>query len=351
MKRFSLKDDKRMKPTIRDVAKAANVSISTVSRVFNKPDLVAEDTRNNVLKAISDLEFQPNALARGLIYKRTQTFGVLVPDISNSYYAELIRGLEDEAIVGGRNLIICNTDNDKKRLIENLKMLKEKQVDGIVFTSLPIEPDYYGIIQGLRIPVVLASTHSLEYDLPSVKVNDEQAGYDAAKYLIEAGHEMLGMISFKLTNPIAGLPRYEGFMKAVRTYGLQVDPLRNIQFSSSRYDHAFEATELLLRQTSGISAIFAASDEIALGVISCLYQHGLKVPDDISVIGFDNTRNSYMSLPKITTVAQPIRDIGSLAVKKLEQLIKTGTVSELRTYLPHSIIERDSVKKKHSEPI
>lgn len=335
-----------MKPTIKDVARAANVSISTVSRVFNRPELVAEVTRNVILKAIADLDFEPNALARGLIYKRTQTFGVIVPDISNVYYAELIRGIEDEAIKDGRSLIICNTDNDKKRMMANLKMLKEKQVDGIVFTSLPVDPDYYGIIRGLRIPVVLASTHSLEYDLPSVKVNDELAGYDAAKYLIEAGHEKLGMISFRLTNPIVGTPRYEGFMKAVRTYGLQVDPELNVQFSSSRFDHAFEAAQLLLRQSSGITAIFAASDEIAIGVISCLYKHGLKVPDDISVIGLDNTKISYMSHPRITTVAQPIREIGSQAVKKLEQLIETGTVQELRTFLPHSIIERDSVKKR-----
>jgi LacI family transcriptional regulator len=334
-----------MKSTIKDVAKAANVSISTVSRVVNTPDLVTKDKRNIVLKAITELDYQPNALARGLIYKRTQTFGVLIPDITNGYYAELFRGMEDEATKNGKNLIICNTDNDKKRMIESFKMLKEKLVDGIIYTSHPISPDYYEIIQRLQIPVVLASTHSLEYELPSVKINDEQASYDAVKYLIEAGHKKLGMISLFATHPIAGLPRIEGFMRAVRTHGLSIDSACSIQYSAARYDSAFEATEKLLLLSPDITAIFAASDEMALGVISCLHKQGLKVPDDISVIGFDNTRLSYMSLPKLTTVAQPIHDIGLQAVEKLLELIKMGSVVELRTYLPHRIIERDSVKK------
>jgi LacI family transcriptional regulator len=335
-----------MKSTIKDVAKAASVSISTVSRVVNTPHLVAKDKRSNVLRAIADLDYQPNALARGLIYKKTQTFGVLVPDITNGYYAELFRGMEDEATKSGKNLIICNTDNDRMSMIDSFKMFKEKLVDGIVFTSAPIFPDYYKIIEVLDIPLVLASTHSLEYDLPSVKVNEEQASYDAVKYLIEAGHEKLGMISMLATNPISGIPRVEGFMRAVRTYGLHVDPARSVQYCFGRYEPSFNATEELLRQSPDITAIFAASDEMALGAISCLHKHGLKVPDDISVIGFDNTRLSYMGLPKLTTVAQPIHDIGCQAVRKLKELIETGRVVELRTYLPHRIIERDSVKKK-----
>lgn len=334
-----------MKSNIRDVAKLANVSISTVSRVLNNPKMVSTEKKEKVLQAIKELKFTPNALARGLIYRRTQTIGVLIPDVSNFFSAEVLRGMEDAARESNNTLIICNTDLNKDRMFSYLETLNEKQVDGIVFTSEPVYPDYYDIFEKLNIPVVLAATHSLEYDIPSVKINDEQAAFDATEYLVKKGHQNIGMISGFATDPIAGLPRLQGFMRAMRTYEIDIDVHSQVEYGDYRYGGGYQAMQKLFEKRSDLTAIFAASDEMALGAISFLHYKGLQVPEDVSVIGYDNTRISSMCIPKLTAVAQPLYKMGFDAVKKLEELLANGEVHELRSYLPHEIIERESAKE------
>lgn len=333
-----------MKSTIKDVAKLSGVSISTVSRVLNNPELVVQDKREKVQEAIRQLHYSPNALARGLIHKRTKTLGVLIPDISNLFYAEVLRGMEDAAHESGNNLIICNTDKHKNRMISSLNMLNEKQIDGIIFTSEPVYSDSYEVLQQLNIPFVLAATHSLKYEIPSVKVDEEQAAFDAAEYLIKKGHTRIGMISGSALDPISGLPRLRGFIRAFQTYELDFDFERSIEHAKVHYEDSYEAMKRLYRKNPDITAVFASSDERAIGAISYLHENQIKVPGQISVIGFDNTRMAGMCYPKLTTVAQPLYQIGYKAVRKLDQLIKGETIDELRTYMPHRVIERDSVR-------
>ncbi|MFC4769016.1 LacI family DNA-binding transcriptional regulator [Effusibacillus consociatus] len=335
-----------MKPTIRDVARLAKVSITTVSRVMNNPELVAPDKRESVLTAIEKLKYQPNALARGLIHKRTQTLGVLIPDISNVFMAELIRGMEDAARENLFNLIICNTDIDKERMISYLQVLNEKQVDGIVFVSEPVYPDYYEVFKRYDIPLVLAATHSLEYEIPSVMINNEQAGYDAVEYLIRQGHEKIGIISGSSIEPISSIPRTQGFMRGLRSYGLKADFEKCVEYGGYLFQDGYEAMSRLIKKFPDLTAVFAVADEMALGAISYLQENGIRVPDEISVMGFDNTRLATMTWPKLTTVAQPIYEMGYRALNKLIDLIEYGTVDELRTYLPHEIIERESVRRR-----
>ncbi|RKP57413.1 LacI family transcriptional regulator [Cohnella endophytica] len=340
-----------MKPTIKDVAKLANVSISTVSRVMNAPETVVETKKLRVLDAIERLKYKPNALARGLIYKKTNTLGVVIPDIRNPYYADIIRGMEDASKMLGYNLIICNTDRDRARLFSYLNNFYEKQVDGILYTSDPVYPDYYKALQRLQMPVVLVSTHSMEYRLPSVKINDEQAAYDAVKYLIDSGHTSIGMIGFHLSDSIAGLPRYEGFARALREHDLD-DSKDNVVFVNGwSYDTPDAAAQLIARFPS-VTAVFTSSDELAIGLIAYLHEQGIRVPEQISVMGFDNIRWGNLSIPKLTTVAQPTYEIGFRSVMKLNAIIKEQDDSELREYLPHTIIERASAKilKSFSSP-
>src|SRR5690554_5620221 len=196
-----------MRPTIKDVAKLSGVSISTVSRVMNTPDIVSEEKRKRVEQAILELGYSPNALARGLIYKQTHTVGVLIPDISNNYASELVKGLEDAGHRAGISLIICNTDRDPKRMVHYLEVLKQKQVDGIVFTSEFFSEEYAQIAKQIKIPLVLAATQASTFDLPTVKINDEQAGFDAVQYLVQKGHKDIVMISGPEDDLVAGLPR------------------------------------------------------------------------------------------------------------------------------------------------
>lgn len=333
-----------MKPTIKDVAKLAGVSISTVSRVMNAPDTVVESKKAKVLEAIEELKYQPNALARGLIYKKTHTLGVVIPDIRNPYYAELIRGMEDASKKKGYSLIICNTDRDRNRLFSYLNTFYEKQVDGLLYTSDPIFPDYYKQLKSLRLPVVLVSTHSMEYDLPSVKINDEQAAYDAVKLLIDSGHRKIAMISFDLTDSIAGLPRYQGFVRALREHGID-ESKDNVVFVNGTVFDPLTAADKLIESCPDVTAVFTASDEWAIGLLSQLHGKGIRVPDDLSVVGFDNIRMSTMSIPKLTTVAQPMYRIGYRAVEKLHARINGLEDPVLREYMPHEVIIRNSTTR------
>ncbi|MDT9724026.1 LacI family transcriptional regulator [Xylanibacillus composti] len=332
-----------MKPTIRDVANMAGVSISTVSRVMNAPQTVVESKRLRVLEAIEKLKYQPNGFARGLIYKKSNTIGVMIPDIESMYYAGLIRGMQDAAVQLNCSLMFCNTDRDKDRLLSYIENFYEKQVDGIIFASDALHPAYYEKMTRFHFPFVLASTHSLDYDIPSVDIDDESAAYAAVDYLAREGHRQIGMISFPFGAMISGQPRYDGFVRALRDHGLEACAA-HVEFAEHRYEHAYQASRRLLEKAPNLTAVFAASDEFAMGAITAIQDGGRSVPDDVSVIGFDNIRMADMYIPKLSTVAQPVYEIGIRAIQKLHELITDGSVKQLREKLPHKLIIRDSSK-------
>lgn len=332
--------------TIHDVAKRANVSISTVSRVMNNSPLVTADKRERVLAAIRELGYQPNGLARGLINRRTKTIGVLIPDVSNFFFAEVFRGMEDVAHARGWNVMICNTDRDTKRMLHYIGVLKEKRVDGVVFTSEPITEEYCEALKSLSVPVILAATTSESF--PSLKVNDEQASFEAVSLLINKGHREIGMVSGPIDDPIAGGPRLAGFRKALEHADIPFVPER-IFYGNYRFDSGKEAAEALLQKFPELTAIFAASDEMAIGIYSYAYEKGIRIPEDLSIVGYDDVRIARMSTPPLTTVAQPLYQMGEAAVAKLIDMI-TGEVMEPGTeYLKHKIMERGSIKNPRSD--
>lgn len=330
-----------MKPTIRDVARMANVSISTVSRVMNAPESVTKDKRQRVLEAIESLNFHPNALARGLIFKKSQMLGVLIPDIRNAYFGEIIRGMEDAAKQLGYNLMICNTDRVPERIISYLDTLNKQQADGLLFVSDYVQKQYYETMQACGYPVVLVSTVSFEYELPSVKVDEEAAAFEAVSYLIEQGHQHIGLICFTLPDPISGQTRHDGFVRALERNNLH-QCADYVEFATHWFEEAYAATSRLFDRHPHLTAVFACSDEFAMGVISCLHDRGIRVPDQVSVVGFDNLRMSWMTIPKLTTIAQPMYAIGWRAVEKMHDQLEGVEAAVLREWLPHELIVRDS---------
>lgn len=334
-----------MKPTIRDVAKMAEVSISTVSRVMNAPNTVVESKRSRVMEAIQKLQYQPNAFARGLIYKKSFTLGLLIPDIENLYFSGVIRGMQDACIKLGYSLMICNTDRDKERLLSYIDNFHEKQVDGIVLASDILYPEYYEKLVGCRIPFVLVSSHSDEYDIPSVEVDDELAAYDAVKFLIDLGHREIGMIGFDHDNSVSGPPRYEGFVRALVESGLQRN-IEKIKCANHRFEHAYQAAHKLFTEYPELTAIFCVADEFAMGAISYLKDCNILVPGQVSVIGFDNLRMASMFIPKLTTIAQPIYELGYRAAEKLHELLTTGGVQVSKEKMEHRLIVRESSREK-----
>ncbi len=332
-----------MIPTIKDVARKANVSTATVSRILNELPGYSEKTKEKVLKAIEELGYQPNAIARGLVSKRTKTLGVLFPNVSSIFASEILNGIEDTAHEQDHSVIVCNTDSNGVRTMKYLQVLNEKRVDGIIFTSEVLKKEYYDALVEMNIPIVLVSTASYRYPLPFVKVDDKHAAYSATEYLIKNGHKKIAMISGTKDDSIAGTPRVEGYIQALKDNNLSYENRRIVYGIDFGYKTGVMCMEELLKKAPDFTAVFAASDEIAIGALSVAYKEGIKVPDDLSIIGYDNLKVAEMSIPPLTTVAQPLYEMGKIATNMLFSMIKNGNTAESRI-IQHRIVERQSVK-------
>ncbi len=329
--------------TIKDVAKKANVSTATVSRILNELPGYSNDTKEKVLKVIKELGYQPNAIARGLVNKKTKTLGVLFPNVSSMFASEILNGIEDTANESDHSVIVCNTDSNGVRTMKYLQVLNEKRIDGLIFTSEVLKEEYYKAMVEMNIPIVLISTASYKYHLPYVKVDDKHAAYTATEYLIKNGHQNIAMISGNKNDLIAGVPRVEGYKQALNDYGLTVKENRIFYGVDFGYKTGKMCMEQLLKETPTSTAIFAASDEIAIGAMSIAYKNNIKVPDDLSIIGYDNLKVAEMSIPPLTTVGQPLYEMGQIAANMLFKMINSGQTVESRI-IPHQIIERQTVK-------
>jgi len=331
-----------MSYTIKDVARHANVSIATVSRIINNQTGYSEKTKQKVLNAIKELGYQPNAVARGLINKRTHTIGVLFPKLSSTLVTDLLSGIEKATHEAGSSVIVCHTESNGEKTMKYLQLLNEKRIDGIIFTSAPLLEEYYEYMKKMDVPIVLLSTESYAFPVPYVKVNDRHAAYTATQFLIQKGHKNIGMLCGNIDDAISGKPRFDGFKSALEDHNLPFDN-KNIIFNRgfTFYDGA-ESLKTLVKQAPDLTAVFAASDEMAIGAMSAAYELGIKVPDDLSIIGYDNLSIADMSIPPLTTVAQPLTDMGEMAAKMLFELLDSDKTVESRI-MSHKIIERKSV--------
>ncbi|OKP94688.1 LacI family DNA-binding transcriptional regulator [Paenibacillus sp. P32E] len=331
-----------MNPTIKDVAQKANVSIATVSRVLNNLTGYSDKTKQKVNQAIKELGYQPNAIARGLINKRTQTIGVMFPNVSSAFSSDLLHGIDEFAHDSNYSVVVCNTDNDGKRTMKYLQLLREKQVDGIIFSSEVLNKEYYEVLESMKIPVVLVSSKTDFAKVPYVKVDDYQAVYDAIQYLISKGHRKIAMISGTKSDPIAGTPRVQGYRKALEASGIAFDSSRLV-YGDFSFESGGRAMESILRKAGEATAVFAASDEMAIGALSAALKHGLNVPEDISIMGYDDLKLAQMVTPPLTTVRQPLYEMGKIASEKLIRMIETGDIATNKI-IAHSIVERQTVR-------
>lgn len=334
-----------MTVTIYDVAREAGVSMATVSRVVNNNPNVKPQTRKKVFEAIDRLGYRPNAVARGLASKKTTTVGVVIPDISNSIFAEVARGIEDIATMYHYNIILCNADKKKDKEIRVINTLLEKQVDGLLFMGGVVTEEHIQAFNTSSVPVVLCGTTSADETLPSVDIDHELAAFEAVNRLISGGHRTIAMISGTLHDPATGYARYQGYRKALEQAGIEVqDEL--VRIGNYRYESGIEAMNHFLELSNRPTAVFSATDEMAIGAIHTIQDRGLKVPDDISVISVDNIRMASMVRPQLTTVAQPMYDIGAVSMRLLTKLMNKETVEQIQVILPHEIIQRKSVAQK-----
>ena len=332
-----------MAVSIKDVAREAGVSIATVSRVLNDIDVVNEETKKKVLDAIKDLGYRPNIVARSLKTQRTKTIGILVPDISSQVYPEIVRGAEDVANIYDYNIILCNSDYDMDKEKEYLRVLKEKMVDGLLYMSISLEEKTINLVNDLDLKTVLVETKDEKGIFPSVTIDDIQALYDSTKYLIDKGAKKIAFIGTKQEEVNAVTKRYKGYEKALLENGLELDEdLR--YFDGFKVKTGYNGLEKFLESKKDFDAVVCSSDEIAMGAINALRDHGKRVPEDVSVIGFSNIDMSEVFYPKITTVAEPMYDMGSIAMRMLIKLVNKKEVEQQHYILDHKIVERNSCK-------
>ena len=331
-----------MTVTIYDVAREAGVSMATVSRVVNNNPNVKPQTRKKVFEAIERLGYRPNAVARGLASKKTTTVGVVIPDISNAIFAEVARGIEDIANMYHYNIILCNADKRKDKEIRVVNTLLEKQVDGLLFMGGTVTEEHLQAFKSANVPIVLCATTDEHGSMPSVDIDHESAAFDAVATLTSAGHRRIAMISGTLQDPTNGYARFQGYRRALEAAGIPYDESL-VRVGNYRYESGIEAMKYFLELDDRPTAVFAATDEMAIGAIHYIQDFGLRVPEDVSVISVDNTRMASMVRPQLSSVAQPMYDIGAVSMRLLTKLMKKEQVDQLRVILPHELITRQSV--------
>lgn len=333
--------------TIKDVAKAAAVSIATVSRVINNPESVKPATRERVNSSIQSMNYRPNALARGLIAKETGTVGAILQDISNLFYPEVVKGIENVLARHGYGIFLCDTDGNIEKEVEYIKMLSERRVDGFIFVGTrPIEAKKNLHIKQLaeEIPVVMINDQILGSNVYSVLTDEVEGAYKAVTYLLEQGNTKIAFITSSA--PFTTY-RYkeEGYRLALRDNNIEVQE-QWIQRDVPDAAGGARAMGRMLFDPEGITAAFVASDQMALGVIKAILQKGFKIPEDYSVIGFGGSDFTESMYPPLTTVSQFPYKTGEAAAKMLFQLMtKEEELPQRKLTLQPELIIRDSCKR------
>lgn len=332
-----------MTVTIYDVAREANVSMATVSRVVNGNPNVKPATRKKVVDVIKRLEYRPNAVARGLASKKTTTVGVIIPDISNTFYAELVRGIEDIATMYSYNIILSNSDQREDKELQLLETMFGKQVDGIVLMSEQLTNDLLHMIERSPVPIVLAGTIDATNRLASVNIDYHQAAYEAVTRLIQNKHERIAFVSGSLSSTINRAFKFTGYEKALEDAGIIIDESLVVE-SNATYDDGIDAFNQLKVIENPPTAYFAGNDELAIGLIHGAQDNGFVVPSDVEVISFENSKLARMVRPTLTSVVLPLYDIGAVSMRLLTKYMNKEQIDENTVVLPHRIEERNSVK-------
>lgn len=301
-----------MRPiTIKDIAKAADVSYATVSRALNAKYGVNEGTRERIVKLAEELGYTPNAIARGLVSRQTHTIGLILPDITNPFYPEVAGGIEDAAADRGWGVLLCNTNWDPEREERYLRLLTERRVDGIIIS--PVSGDSRGTreaIDSLPVPVVYVAKAPKRSPRSCVTIDDVRGGYLATRHLIDEGYREIGFIGADTESSVD--ERLTGFRKAHAEAGI---PVREqwIWLEDFRSETGYRTVRRTIESGGYPRAIFAENDLLAVGAIQGIREQGLRVPEDIAVVGFDDIPVASLQDVQLTTVAQPKREMGRIA--------------------------------------
>jgi LacI family transcriptional regulator len=327
-------------PTIAEVAEKAGVSASTVSHVINKTRYVSAEVTEQVLAAMDELGYRPNALARSLRRGETLTLGMILPDSANPFFAEIGHAIENEAFRKNYSMILCNTDGDPQKEAMYAEVLSNKQVDGMIFVATGEKSDTVQTLQRHNLPLVLVDRQLHEVEADTVLANNQQGGALVAEYLTALGHRRLGCITGPSLLTLSA-ERVTGFQEALQARGLMDKPVL-LERGDFHPSSGYQAALRLLQSEARPTAIFACNDMMAIGVYRAAAQLGLRIPEDLAVVGFDDIELSSYLTPPLTTVAQPKAEIGQTAVSLLLERIGARDLPARRVVLETRLVVRES---------
>ena len=328
---------------IRHIAKQAGVSVATVSRVLNHPENVAPKTREKIEKIIAETEYTPNWLARGLNFNKTGTIGLMIPHILNSVHMEIAKGVEDVAHQKEYIALMCNVEHDAAKEKRYLDQLIKRRVDGIIFICSSLEKKDFQLVQEQKIPVVLIGEHKNSLGLHVVSIDCKQSAKKAVNHLLESGHEKIAML-YGTEPQIENEYKMAGYKQALKEAELPFvrDYLREVE---NTIEGGYLGAKKLAELADPPRAIFASSDYIAFGAMDAIKDKGLKIPDDMAVMGFDNVRMSNLVEPKLTTVEVPLHKMGVYGARLLFDIIEGEEEPETE---PKTILLQSKLKIRKS---
>jgi LacI family repressor for deo operon, udp, cdd, tsx, nupC, and nupG len=322
--------------TVKEIAAAAKVSVATVSRALQRPELVSEKTRERINEVVKRLGYTPNALARNLRTARTRLIVALLPDIANPFFSEVIRGIEQVAYEKGYSVLLGETQSNLVREQAYADMVAARQVDGMItmFHRVPAIP-----MDG-RLPLVNACEYVKDSAISSVYVDNVAAAEAAIDYLVALGHRDIAFIAGPSSSPIC-VDREQGYHLALKRAGIAVDPALTAVGDFS-IEAGERAIEMFRTQGRTFSAVFCSNDEMAIGAMRALSSAGLRIPEDVSVIGFDDIRFSRYTTPPLTTLSQPKNALGREAMTMLIEILNDPTVPPRKRVLSAELVVRGS---------
>ncbi|OXM13337.1 LacI family transcriptional regulator [Paenibacillus herberti] len=331
-----------MAPKIKDVAKHAGVSVTTVSRVLNGEKYVKDDLKARVQRAIDELGYTPSHIARSLVRQKTNLIGVIVPDVTSSFYSTILSTIERTASLNDYNLLVCNIIEDTDKELKYLQVFQQMRVDGIIIMHEKINDDIRDLILKLDIPIIFSSVKPVDQKFISVIIDDYAAAYEATRHLIRLGHTRIGFIGGDMRDVTSGQNRYIGYSQALADCGVdQVDDY--IRFGDYKTQSGYDKMKEILSGETYPTAVFAVSDDMAVGAMNYIHDHGLKVPNDIAVVGFDGSQLTEQVRPRLSSMEQPILEMGKVTVEKLLDLITDSEAPQSEdVILKHKLVVRDS---------
>ncbi|MWV43320.1 substrate-binding domain-containing protein [Paenibacillus sp. HJL G12] len=334
---------------IKDVAKYLGISVSTVSRALNHYPDVSPTTKTQVMDAVQYLNYRPNAVAKGLIQKKTFTIGFMIPDITDPFFPALANAVEETLSVHGYQVVYGSTNRESEKEKQFIANAISRQFDGLIITPDVLDDEMIALISGLQMPVVFLRRRTPQgLNAPYIDVDHYHAASAAIRHLVTRGHQRIGFISLPV-NSITGSERLRGYMDTMSAYGLMPEPVSIVE-GGRTIDHGRAAMEKLNQRCPNLTAVFAANDLLAIGAMEWLHMHHIAVPDQISVMGFDNLEYASFQWIQLTTMEQPREEMGRKSALTLLKMMKDPKQSPVSELVEAKLIERKSILNLNAVP-